>query len=534
MARLKAGDLSGAEAIFAGASAAAPGSLGLAAALATVRNLLHKHKEARRIAENALRRVPGHPVLLTELGNALAGLHKPGPAKHAYQQALKVAPNMLAAEEGLGQTAYALGDFREAAQAWQSVCAARPDYPAGQLHLGHALRAGGHPEAALARFAKIPADDPAAAEAAYGMGCAEQHLGHPEAAKAALRRAIALRPEICRYHRMLAGLKTFTPDDPQLSALQRLAKKTAALPITEQIELHFTLAKAYEDLKDYPHSFQHLRSGNALKRSQITYDAAEQLSIPQRIRQAWPASAFASPSGGYPSDLPVFIIGMPRSGTSLSEHILAGHPDVYGAGETTLFRQTLRAGHFDTLGLKPPATEAYHAIGRQYVAALAARAPGTKHVIDKMPGNFLYAGLIHRALPRAKLIHIQRTPLDCCFSCYATLFTTGHHYAYALEELGDYYRAYQRLMDHWQQVLPEETLLTIRYEDLVTDLPGTLRRILAFCNLEWDSRCLDFTHTERVVLTASAAQVRRPLFTRGIGRASPYRADLAPLQAILS
>lgn len=533
MTRLKAGDLSGAEAIFAGASAATPGSVGLAAALATVRNLLHKYKEARQIAENGLRRVPMHPVLLTELGNALAGLGKPGPAKRAFAQALKVAPNMLSAVEGLGQAAYAMGDFRASAAAWQQVCAARPDYTQGLLHLGHALRAAGQPDAAICAFAKIPESDPVAAEAAYGEGCAEQHLGHTEAAKAALSRAIALRPDICRYHRMLAGLKTFTPNDPQLIQLQKLAEKPDTLPVTEQIELHFALARAYEDMKAYARSFQHLKTANAIKRSQITYDESEQLRIPERIRRAWPAKVFTFPSGGCSSDVPIFIIGMPRSGTSLMEQILASHPDVAGAGETTLFGQSLRACHFDPLGMKVPDAPGCRTIGTRYAAALHALSPGAKHVVDKMPGNFLYAGLIHRTLPQAKLIHMQRTPLDCCFSCFATLFTAGHHYAYDLAELGRYYRAYQGLMTHWQAVLPPECLLTVRYEDLVADLAGTVRQVLRFCGLEWDNRCLDFSHTERVVLTASAAQVRRPLFTRGVGRAAPYSAELAPLKTIL-
>jgi hypothetical protein len=239
---------------------------------------------------------------------------------------------------------------------------------------------------------------------------------------------------------------------------------------------------------------------------------------------------------GHPSEVPVFIVGMPRSGTTLVEQVLASHPAVFGAGEQAILPYLVNAGQAGEdfpSGAGSLSGDDWHRLGETYAAKLCALAPQAKRITDKMPGNFLYAGMIHLALPKARIVHVRRDPLDTCFSCFSRLFDGNLNYAYDLAELGRYFGAYDALMVHWRRALPEEAMLEVRYEDLVEDLEPQARRIVAYCGLEWDELCLAFHQTKRTVRTASAFQVRRPLCRSAIGRAAHYSAWLEPLRAAL-
>jgi hypothetical protein len=227
---------------------------------------------------------------------------------------------------------------------------------------------------------------------------------------------------------------------------------------------------------------------------------------------------------------------MPRSGTSLVEQILASHPGVFGAGERKLLGQVWNAMSSTFAGRRafPEAvaamTEAQLGdLGARYVGELARLAPSARRITDKPPSNFFFAGVIDLALPNARLVHVARDPVDTCFSCFSKLFADGNPYSYDLAELGRYYRHYEALMAHWRRVLPAGRILDVRYEDLVGDLEGETRRMLSHCGLEWDPRCLAYHRTERPVLTASAVQVRQPIYQHSIGRWRCYEPFLAPL-----
>ncbi|MGA7673826.1 MAG: sulfotransferase [Rhizomicrobium sp.] len=234
--------------------------------------------------------------------------------------------------------------------------------------------------------------------------------------------------------------------------------------------------------------------------------------------------------------MPIFIVGMPRSGTTLVEQILASHPDVYGAGERPELEDIVSSFSADNsvaFGPRDLTRDDFVAIGRRYVEQIAALAPGAKRITDKMPGNFRFAGLIHLALPGARILHVRRNAMDTCFSCYFTLFKGSLNFTYNLTELGTIYMAYEALMAHWRTVLPESTILDIQYEDLVSDFEPQVRRMLNFCNLPWDERCLKFYESANPVRTASLHEVRRPLFKSSIGRWRPYAAWLGPLRETL-
>jgi hypothetical protein len=223
---------------------------------------------------------------------------------------------------------------------------------------------------------------------------------------------------------------------------------------------------------------------------------------------------------------------MPRSGTTLIEQILASHPQAFGGGELpTLNSIAARIGVFAdrSSAFLDAMAQMLRRAGAQYVSEIRRLAPHAMRITDKMPSNFRWAGLIHLALPNARIIHVERDPLDTCFSCFSKLFANGQYQTYNLAELARYYRHYQKMMEHWRQVLPPGRIVHVRYEDIVSDLEGQARRIVAHCGLEWDDRCLAFHNTDRPVHTASAVQVRQPIYGNAIGRAQPFRPFLRPL-----
>ncbi|MGH8337916.1 MAG: sulfotransferase family protein, partial [Gammaproteobacteria bacterium] len=238
---------------------------------------------------------------------------------------------------------------------------------------------------------------------------------------------------------------------------------------------------------------------------------------------------------------PVFIVGMSRSGTTLVEQILASHPKVYGAGEIQALRRCARAEFGtgeddDTLPMRLAALESgrFARIGARYSACLDALSPDSARVTDKLPGNMALVGLIHLAFPRATIIHCVRDPRDTCVSCFSKLFTTGHYFSYELGELGRFYRLYEELMHHWREVLPPGRMLEVRYEDVVTDIEGQARKLLAFCGLPWDDTCLRFYEALRPVRTASLTQVRQPIYASSVGRWKRYEKYLDPLKQALA
>ena len=250
----------------------------------------------------------------------------------------------------------------------------------------------------------------------------------------------------------------------------------------------------------------------------------------ERIRTVFTPELVRTFQGvGEPSSIPLFIVGMPRSGTTLIEQILASHPQVFGAGELSNLEEAA-AGVCSTGGHLYPFPEAMlhisgehlQRLGARYVSEITRLCPNATHVTDKMPANFLFAGLIQLALPNARIIHAIRDPVDTCMSCFSKLFASGQYHTYDLEELSRYYRHYQALMEHWHRVLPSGRILDVRYEDVVADVEGQARRVISYCGLEWDKRCLAFHETERPVHTASAAQVRQPIYSSSIGRWHAY------------
>jgi tetratricopeptide (TPR) repeat protein len=456
--------------------------------------------------DRALALAPDSVPVLTARADALRRLDRAEEGLAVCRQALTLAPENGEAWNTLGLLCHALGRDAEAIAAFEE-----------------AARCLSQPGTALANKATILLE----------IGCSAE-------GRAALDAALAAEPDLAAAWYTRADTKTFTAGDPDIAVMEQIlnaAESRGGRPSASQSEprrllLHYALGKAYLDIADGPRAFHQLNAGSRLKRQSLPYDAEASARWMAAIAAGFPAALFERlRDAGAPSDLPIFIIGMPRSGTTLVQQLIASLPDIHAAGEPR-YVETL-VGELGTaypgaVGTLP--RERLAALGQRYLGLAAAPATATaRRIIDKLPNNFLHAGLIHLMLPGARIVHCRRNPVDTCLSCYSKLFTNGQEFSYDLRELGSFYRSYEALMAHWRVVLPPTRFIEIDYEKVVADLEGEARRLLEFCGLAWDPVCLRFHENTRIVRTASMNQVRRPLYTSSVGRWQRFRAELAPL-----
>lgn len=524
---------------------------------------------ARAIALNGGQREYHH-----NLGNVLRGLDRLDEAAASFRNSLRLAPQAIDSCFELGLTLLELDRPLEAALCFKAVAAAAPDVSDGYFRLGvcqlragqnqdaittfrHALscqpdlsdahtnlaimlRERGDSEAALRSFrhsAILRPNDPFILS---NLGKTLKELDREEALNRLLERAVLLSPDDGEFHYSLAAGNTYSRDDWRLASLEALAEKLPMLDRNGQIHVHFALAKAYEDIGEREKSFQHQEAGNGLKRADNNYDETAFLRGVRRIKEAFTPELIAGLGGkGDPSEVPIFVLGMPRSGSTLAEQILASHPQVFGAGELPNLPLLARAlgpdgGPYFPEFLGSMSAGDVKALGAAYVEGLRALKPGAARIVDKLPENYRLLGLIHCALPGAKIIHTRRDAVDTCLSIYSKLFAAEVPYSYKLEEIGRYWRAYDELMAHWRAILPPGAFYDLDYEKLVADQEGETRKLLEFCGLEWDDAVLRFHNTKRVVRTASSYQVKRPLYSSSVGRWRPSADQLKPLMTELA
>jgi tetratricopeptide (TPR) repeat protein len=492
---------------------------------------LKRHEEALASYDRALAIQPDLVQALSNRSNALFELKRHEEALASCDRALAIQPAFAQALSNRGNALFNLTRYEEALASYDRALAIQPDFARVLSNRGNALFELKRHEEALASHDQALAIQPDFAEAHHGRATLLSTFGRIKEAQHVLEKAIELAPRKALFYNSLAFSKRFVDGDPHLTLVEALARDMESLPEEDQIYLHFVMGKVYADLGQHERSFSHLIEGNALKRKQIVYDEAAALAQVERMRQLFTAEAMRKGRGfGDRSTVPVFIIGMPRSGTTLVEQILASHPKIYGAGELDDFQIVLANLRGSVRSRGGFGAEDLRQIGARYLERVRAIAPAAERITDKMPGNYLYAGLIHLALPNARIIHIRRDPLDTCLSCFSLLFTRNLlPFTYDLTELGRYYRAYATLMEHWREVLPLEQMLEVHYEELVANFEPLVRRIVAYCGLEWDDACLEFNKTQRPVRTASVVQVREPIYRSSIRRWRPYEGMLRPL-----
>jgi tetratricopeptide (TPR) repeat protein len=462
-------------------------------------------------------------------------------ALDAFGQARLARPTDPVVHNSLATIFTALERFPEALRHYQEALALDPTIADVHHNLGWIYEQMHRLEEAVLSY-RLAVQTGALIDGSYNnMANCLQALGRFDEAHEAYRRAIELAPQSALYYRNYVQSKRMTPDDPCFIGMQALLQRADSLTPDNQAQLHFALGHALAEMKQNDASFDHLLKANAMYRGSINYNETMTLGLFGQLPQLLNAEVLKAKRGlGEAAETPVFIVGMPRSGSTLIEQILASHPQVFGAGERPDFGKALvqalarRADEADKLNL-----DAIHEVsaaqlaplGADYLRRIRNEVPDAGHfarITDKYPFNFINLGLIHLALPGARFIHSRRAPVETCLSIFSRIFHDVP-FGYDLGELGRYYRAYDALMAHWRQALPEGVMIEVQYEALVDDLEGTARRMLAHCGLDWDERCLAFHQTERQVNTASASQVRQPIYRTSLARWRPAASLLQPL-----
>jgi tetratricopeptide (TPR) repeat protein len=537
---------------------------------------LKRFEDAEAEYRRSLAINPSYAEAYNNLGSVLRDLERPAEAEAAYKRALTLKPDYLEAQANLVLAYKDMKQFDDALAAAHEVLKRNPQHadtlaymgaiyvdqdklelafdalnkslkiapnkPETLNMMGRALFEADQPQKAIALYQRAIALKPDFSDPYNNLGNALKEIGKFDEAMKAFETCLALSPtSIGTYVNLVDAHKFRSNDDRHLKAIEVQLAKADSLSEERRMQMSFAGAKAYDDLKRYDEAFPLLLRGNSLKRKTIGYDEATILGYFDRIKNVITEDVIRAKSGGgAQSRTPIFVLGMPRSGTTLVEQILASHPRVAGAGELKDMSNTVNAvrGRDGTQipfpEFVPAATaEEIARIGEAYLQKLSRHAPGAERITDKMPSNFYFLGLIHLALPGAKVIHTNRNAVDTCVSCYSKLFAGHQDQTYDLGELGRYYRAYHGLMAHWRRVLPQGAFLDVQYEEVVADTEGQARRILDYCGLEWDAKVLDFHRTERPVKTASSSQVRQPIYSSSVARWRNYEKFLGPLLAEL-
>jgi tetratricopeptide (TPR) repeat protein len=372
----------------------------------------------------------------------------------------------------------------------------------------------------------------------YNLATAERFVGRLDVADRILGKVLKLTPDHAEAHLLRSGLRIQTGSDNHIAALRSALASSSGRP-AEQVPLLFALAKECEDIGDHAEAIKALKAGNGLRRSMMRYEVAGDVAAIRNIIEQFDATSVCPPCEFAPgSQAAIFIVGLPRSGTTLLETLLDRHSAITGAGELQVFPNAsiegvrhLSGGGVDKLQFAALSRRIDPTwLGARYMAEADPRA--TPHFIDKLPLNYLYLGLIRRSLPQARIILVERDPLDSCYAMYKTLFEDAYPFTYDLDDLAEYYIAYRQLVCHWQSVLGP-ALHVVHYEELVRQPESTLREVLSFLALPWEEGCLDPRRSNRAVSTASAVQVRQPVHDRSIGNWRPYADELSPLIAKL-
>ncbi len=535
------GNSQAAIACYEKALALSPDHPGIRYSFGAVLQSLGRNTEAIEHLGRALVLKPDHLEAQFSLGNALYAIGQDAGAMQCYLKVLQISPRHPETHNNLANVYQRQGQTELAITHYKTAIEIRPDYADAYGNLGNAYLVLNRLEESIEENRRALELKPERFGSHNNQGVAYQALGRFEEAEAAFGRALELAPREASVHLNLANMGSFKPGDRRLPGLQRLVDEIDALDNKNKTAANFAMGKALSDLKQYDEAFQYLLKGNALERQSFVYDEPQRLAMFENIKTIFSRDFIKTKSGGGDrSWSPIFIVGMPRSGTTLMEQVLASHSKVFGAGELETFKEAI-GECVNSSGILPAYPELVSAlssdqirqIGNTYTTRARALAPDAERIVDKMPLNFIFVGLIHLALPNARIVHIQRDPLDTCVSCFSLLFTGSQPFAYDLAELGRYYRGYEGVMNHWHKVLPPGVLTDVQYEDLVDDIEGEGRRILSHCGLEWEDACRDFHDTKRTVRTASLMQVRQPVYRRSIGSWQRYAKHLGPLAEAL-
>ncbi len=488
-----------------------------------------------------LQRYPTDIAALRMQAEVAARLQHSAEAMRLLERCLELAPGFDAARHNYASLLNRSGRAQAALKQIEQLLAKAPRNPGYRSQLAAVLANLGSYDETVRVYEELLKEHPAQAKIWLSYGHALRTAGRQEDGVSAYRRAISLAPNLGEAYWSLANLKTFRFTDEDARAMRAaLARKD--LTDDDRLHFEFALGKTLEDARSYEDSFAHYAAGNALRRRSHPYSADDNADLIRRLKTLFTADFFAARTGwGCPAPDPIFIVGLPRSGSTLLEQILASHSLVEGTMELPDVPRTVYELNVRTRESGPGFPETLAGFGRDELHALGAgylestrvqRRTRAPFFIDKNPNNWLYAGLIHLMLPNARIIDARRHPLACGFSCFKQHFARGQSFTYDLEDLGRYYRDYVELMAHFERTLPSR-IHRVHYESVVADTESEARRLLAYCNLPFEPGCLRFYENPRAVRTASSEQVRQPIFDEGLEHWRNYEPWLGPLKEAL-
>lgn len=526
-----------------------------------------KLDESVECFRNTIRLKPDYAEVYNNLGGVLREQGDLDGAIENFRKALELKPDLAETHNNLGSALQSQGKLDEAIDSFGEALALKPDYAEVGNNLGNVFKEQNKLDVAITCYRKVLEFNPDMAEAHSNLGSVLREQGELNGAIESLRRALVLDPDcisahlglgavyqdtgqfnMARMHRdrvldlkpqhpvawaALPILRKMTLDDlPWAETAHRLLE--GCLNQQAEMRLCYALGKYYDDTRQYDTAFGYYTRANSLKRERAgSFDRDTFRRFVDDIILAYPAEKVRQQeTSASTSHRPLFVVGMPRSGTSLTEQILASHPEVFGAGELRFWGKQAQE-HGSAMSSKYHDAALLQDIASRCEAELQRHSTTALRVADKMPGNFLHLWLIHAVFPQARILHTRRNPVDTCLSIYFQDFSGRHEYANDLDDLAFYYREYRRLMAHWRAVLPPEVFLEVPYEALVEDQEGWSRRIIDFIGLEWDERCLDFHETERKVGTASNWQVRQKIYKTSKERWRNYEKFVGPLLPLL-